>query len=175
LSLYFASAVAQVFGDVGQAARHAEASIALAKEHDLAMPKAWSMGVIGWCDAKMGEPDRGIALLAEAIAALRAAQSTHFLGYLLGLSAEVHIKAGHLGEAMQAVEDGITLAESSGERFYSAELHRLRGELLARPPHGQKRKAQASFRRAIEIASEQGAAMLERRARESLRIESVTI
>jgi DNA-binding winged helix-turn-helix (wHTH) protein/predicted ATPase len=175
LSLYFASAVAQVFGDVGQAARHAEASIALAKEHDLAMPKAWSMGVIGWCDAKMGEPDRGIALLAEAIAALRAAQSTHFLGYLLGLSAEVHIKAGHLGEAMQAVEDGITLAESSGERFYSAELHRLRGELLARPPYGQKRKAQASFRRAIEIASEQGAAMLERRARESLRIESVTI
>ena len=32
------------------------------------------------------------------------------------------------------------------ELFYSAE-HRLHGELLARPPHGQKRKAEANSHR----------------------------
>ena len=62
LSLYFASAVAQVLGDVALAAQHAEASRQLATEHDLAMPKAWSTGVMGWCAAENGDP---------AIAALR--------------------------------------------------------------------------------------------------------
>jgi predicted ATPase len=63
----------------------------------------------------------------------------------------------------------IALAETSGERFYSAELHRLRGELLARAPHGWKRKAEASFRAAIKVAKQQGATALERKANESLR------
>ena len=54
------------------------------------------------------------------------------------------------------------MAEATGERFYSAELHRLHGELLARPPHGRKRKAQASFRAAIKVAKRQGATALER-------------
>ena len=168
LTLYFASAVAQVLGDVALAAQHAEASVKLATEHDLAMLKAWSTGVVGWCAATSGAPDRGIALLTEAIAALQATQSRHFLCYLLGLLAEVHMEAGHHTEAMKAVEDGITLAEAHGERYYDAELHRLRGELLARPPHGLKVKAAASFRAAIRVAKLQGAGTLERKANESL-------
>jgi predicted ATPase len=55
------------------------------------------------------------------------------------------------------------------ERFYTAELHRLHGELLARPPHQERRKAEAAFRTAITIAKEQGARALEHRANESLR------
>jgi predicted ATPase len=168
LTLYFASAVAQVLGDVALAAQHAEASMQLATEHDLAMLKAWSTGVVGWCAATSGAPDRGIALLTEAIAALQVTQSRHFLCYLLGLLAEAHMEAGHHTEAMKAVEDGITLAEAHGERYYDAELQRLRGELLARPPHGQKVKAAASFRAAIKIAKLQGAGTLERKATESL-------
>jgi DNA-binding winged helix-turn-helix (wHTH) protein/predicted ATPase len=168
LTLFFASAVAQVLGDVALAAQHAEASMQLATEHDLAVLKAWSTGVVGWCAATSGAPDRGIALLTEAIVALRATQSCHFLCYLLGLLAEAHMEAGHHTEAMKAVEDGIKLAGAPGERYYDAEFHRLRGELLARPPHGQRVKAAASFRAAIKIAKLQGAGALERKATKSL-------
>jgi predicted ATPase len=168
LTLYFASAVAQVLGDVALAAQHAEASMQLATEHDLAMLKAWSTGVFGWCAAASGAPDRGIALLTEAIAALQTMQSRHFLCYLLGLLGEARMEAGHRTEAMNAVEEGITLARAHGERYYDAELHRLRGELLARPPHDQKAEAAASFRAAIKIAKLQGAGTLERKATESL-------
>jgi adenylate cyclase len=70
---------------------------------------------------------------------------------------------------MKAVDDGLAVAEATGERFYSAELHRLRGELLARPPHGHKQHAESSFRAAIKIAKQQGAAALEYKAIESLR------
>jgi DNA-binding winged helix-turn-helix (wHTH) protein/predicted ATPase len=169
LALYYASAVAQFLGDVALAARHAEAGRQLAMEHDLALLKAWSTGVTGWCAAENGDPNRGIVLLTEAITALEATQSRQFKSYLLGLLADVHIKAERPADAMKAVKDGIALAEAGGERFYSAELHRLHGELLARPPYGQKRKAEMSFRVAIEIAKQQGAAALEYKANASTR------
>jgi DNA-binding winged helix-turn-helix (wHTH) protein/predicted ATPase len=169
LTLYFASVVGQVLGDVALAARHAEASRQIATEHDLAMLRAWSTGVVGWCAAETGDPDRGIALLIEATATLQDTQSRHLMCYLLGLLAETQMKAGHHSEATKAVEEGIALAEARGERYYDAELHRLRGELLARSPKGQKRKAEASFRTAIKIAKDQGARILEHKANESLR------
>jgi DNA-binding winged helix-turn-helix (wHTH) protein/predicted ATPase len=168
LSLYFAATVAQVQNNVALAAKHAEASWQIARDHELAIPAAWSTGVLGWCAAESGDPDRGIALLTEAIAALQATQSRRSICYLLGLLAEAHLKAGHHADAMKAAEDGIAEADTSGERFYVAELHRLHGELLARSPHDQKREAQASFRAAIKVARHQGALALERRANESL-------
>ena len=169
LALYFASAVAQVLGDVALAEQRAEASRQIATEHDLAMLRAWSTGVVGWCAAENGDPDRGIALLIEAMATLQDTQSRHLMCYLLGLLAETQMKAGHHAEAMKAVQEGIALAEAHGERYYDAELHRLRGELLARSPSGRKQQAEASFRVAIEIAKEQGARTLERKANDSLR------
>jgi len=86
------------------------------------------------------------------------------MAYLLGLLADSHLKAGHYVEAMKSVEEGLAMAE----RFYSAELHRLHGVLLARPPRDQKHKAEAAFRTAIKIAKEQGAGTLEHKANASL-------
>jgi predicted ATPase len=169
LTLHRASIVAQVLGDVVVAARHAEANRQLATEHGLPMQGAWSTGMIGWCAAENGDLDRGIELLTEAITKLQATQSRHTMAYLLGLLADAQMKAGYHVDAMKAAEDGIALAETGGERYYSAELYRLRGELLARPPHRQRRKAEASFRAAIKIAKQQGAAALEHRANASMR------
>ena len=87
-----------------------------------------------------GERDRGLALLTEATDALRATQSLAWLSYLLGLLSDARIKAGQPSEAMKAVEEAISLVETTGERFYSAELYRLRGELLAQVSIGQCEK-----------------------------------
>jgi DNA-binding winged helix-turn-helix (wHTH) protein/predicted ATPase len=169
LSLYFASVTAQVLDDVALAARHAEASRQMATEHDLAMPRAWSTGVMGWCAVETGDPAGGIALLTEAVTALEAAHSRHFMPYLLGLLSQAHMKVGHHADAMKAAEDGIALAAGGGERFYTAELHRLRGELLARRQDGHIQRAEASFQIAIELARDQGAIALENKAIASLR------
>jgi predicted ATPase len=142
--------------------------VQLATEHDLAQPKAWSMGVCGWCVAENGDPDEGLALVTQAIATMQKIHSRHFLVYLLGLLADVNLKAGHLAEGMRAAHDGLALADATGERFYSAELHRLRGELFVRRSE-RKRDAEASFRAAIGIARQQGAVTLEHKAREGLR------
>ena len=55
--------------------------------------------------AENGDPDRGIALAMQALAAMQAIQSRHFLCYLLGLLADACTKAGRHAEAMKAVED----------------------------------------------------------------------
>ena len=44
--------------------------------------------------AENGNPDRGIALAMQALAAMQAIQSRHFLCYLLGLLADACTKAG---------------------------------------------------------------------------------
>jgi predicted ATPase len=168
LTLYFTSAAAQLMGDVALATANSKLSVQMAADHDLAQPRAWSMGVAGWCVAENGDLEGGLALATEAIAAMQAIHSRHFLPYLHGLLAGLHFKAGHETEAMKAVQDGLATAEATGERFYSAELFRLRGELLARSPEGRKR-AEASFHTAIKLAEQQGAMALEHKAKASLR------
>ncbi len=168
LALHFAAAAAQILGDVPTASASAGESLRIATEHALALPKAWSTGVSGWCLAEGGVHERGLAMLDEAIAALRTMQSGHFMPYLLGLLADARHKAGQHVAALAAAEEGIARAESSGECFYAAELHRLRGVLAAQLDPGRREDATASIQKATEIAREQGAGLLEQRARASL-------
>jgi len=157
-----------MLGDVPLATTNSERSLQIAREHDLAQPMAWSMGVAGWCTAENGDPDRGIALVMQAVRSMQSIQSRHFLCYLLGLLADAQLKVSHNAQALKAVEEGMALAEATGEHFYSAELHRLRGELLARPPRALRNEAHDSFRVAITLAKRQGAKVLEHKASQSL-------
>jgi DNA-binding winged helix-turn-helix (wHTH) protein/predicted ATPase len=166
---FFASATGQVLGDLQFATRHAEAGMRVSTEHGFALTRAWSTGVAGWCAAQNGAPDRGFALLAEATNVLQKMQSMAYMPYLLGLLADAQIMAGHQPQAMTAVQDAIATAESTGERFYMAELHRLHGELLAHPSIGQPERVEDAFRMAIKIARQQAAHLLERKADQSLR------
>jgi DNA-binding winged helix-turn-helix (wHTH) protein/predicted ATPase len=169
LTMYFTSAAAQMLGDVALASENSALSVRLATEHGLAQPQAWSRGVAGWCAVQQGEAARGVELAKQAVATMQAIQSRHFLAYLYGLLADAHLKAGQPADAMKAVDAGLAMAEATGECFYSAELHRLRGDLLARRPETDRREAEASFRAAIALAQAQGARTLEGRAVSSLR------
>ena len=66
------------------------------------------------------------------------------------------------------LDDALAKAVISGERGWSAEIHRLRGELTGRVPHPDPAKAEDSFRTALAIAREQGTRGYELRAASSL-------
>jgi len=70
--------------------------------------------------------------------------------------------AGRYGSAVEIVDRGLADVEDTGERWYEAELHRLKGEAL----RGSRNEAAAlaEFDTAVAIAERQGAAGLERRA-----------
>ena len=71
-----------------------------------------------------------------------------------------------LKEAKLLLEEALASTEVSGERWWQAELHRLRGRLLV--ARGQHDEGEACFRRAIEVSRGQRARTLELRAATSL-------
>jgi predicted ATPase len=73
---------------------------------------------------------------------------------------------GKPGDALELLEDALASTEVSGERWWQAELHRLRGRLLV--ARGQHDEGEACFRGAIEVSRRQKVKMLELRAATSL-------
>jgi predicted ATPase len=67
------------------------------------------------------------------------------------------------------------VSQSIGEHLYDAELHRLRGELLADLHPERTAEAAASLRQAVVVAEAQGACLPARRARISLQRLKLTI
>jgi hypothetical protein len=86
----------------------------------------------------------------------------------LALLAETLALAGKIEEGLAALDDALARAAVSGERGWSAEIHRLRGELTGRLPYPDSAKAEGSFRTALAIAREQGTRGYELRAATSL-------
>jgi hypothetical protein len=76
------------------------------------------------------------------------------------------VVAGRTPEALEAIKEAEALAERSGERWWSAELYRLRGVFLAALGADETR-IEASFYAAIRIAREQKSVSLAKRAEAS--------
>jgi hypothetical protein len=71
--------------------------------------------------------------------------------------------ADRTSEALEAIREAEALVESSEERWWSAELYRLRGVFLT-AMGADETQIEASFREAIRIAREQKSISLEKRA-----------
>jgi predicted ATPase len=88
--------------------------------------------------------------------------------YVLGLLADALGRAGRVTAGLDALADALDSAHRSGARWFEAELNRLRGELLLALPAPDRPKAEACFRRAMDIARAQSAKLWELRAATSL-------
>jgi hypothetical protein len=86
--------------------------------------------------------------------------------YYLALKAEVLYLAHHTSEALETIAEAETLAERFEERWWCAEMHRLRGVFLA-VIGGDETKIHASFHNAIRTAREQQSVSLAKRAEAS--------
>jgi hypothetical protein len=84
----------------------------------------------------------------------------------LGQEREVHL--GHTADALQALTEASTLVEQHDERWWEAEVHRLRGVVLLRQPETPQAEAEACFQRALDVARRQEAKSLELRVAMSL-------
>jgi predicted ATPase len=142
--------------------------VALASEHGFAQWAAFGRILQGWADAQRGEATTGIARIRDGMAAAEATGVRLFTPFHLILLAEALALAGKIEEALATLRDALAKATVSGEKGWSAEIHRLRGELTARLPHPDPAKAEESFRTALAIAREQGTRGYELRAATSL-------
>jgi predicted ATPase len=117
----------------------------------------------GWARSASGDTAEGIAWIENGIGAYRAIGAMLCMPYYLALKAEALYLADRTSEALEAISEAETMVEKSGERWWCAELHRLRGAFLA-AIGSDEAQIEASFREAIRIAKEQKSVSLERRA-----------
>jgi predicted ATPase len=168
----------------------AEASIALATK--LGFPSVLEMGTImrGWALTKQEQGEEGIAWIREGIAAYQTMGVQLQKPHSLALLAEAYEAAGQIEDGLELLNEALTLVNKTGERFYEAELYRLKGELLlqSRTSLGQVKtgqdkseetaprpltpdpqaEAEECFFKAVEISRKQQAKSWELRAATSL-------
>jgi predicted ATPase/predicted Ser/Thr protein kinase len=161
VAMHFAAMLNQLCRNSAGARTCAEASIAIAVENGFSFWRAGGQVLAGWAQAKEGDPQQGIGQLRQGLADWRATESVTYETYYLGLLADVLRDQGEREEGRRVVDEALDLARRTGEGFYEAELHRLRGELSLpdRPD-----EAEQSFQEALAVASRQEAKSLELRA-----------
>jgi predicted ATPase/class 3 adenylate cyclase len=85
----------------------------------------------------------------------------------LGILAESYLSMDRIRDAAQTIDQALALADKTGERYFVAELLRLKGELEGRTNAG-KPDAKASLRKSAALARRQGAQTWLRRTRRTL-------
>jgi predicted ATPase len=93
----------------------------------------------------------------------RATGSKICVPYWLALKAEALHLADRTSEALEAISEAEAVVERLEERWWCAELHRLRGVFLA-AMGADESQIEASFCEAIKTAKEQRSVSLEKRA-----------
>ena len=88
--------------------------------------------------------------------------------YLLALLAEEYGKAGRTMEGLHVLAEALAVMDTIEERYYEADLYRLKGALLLRHSAEQDAEAEACFHQALDVARRQEAKSLELRAAMSL-------
>jgi predicted ATPase len=117
----------------------------------------------GWARSASGETGEGIAWIEDGIRDYRAIGAMVRMPYFLALKAEALYFAGHVSEALETINEADAMAERREERWWSAELHRLRAVFLV-ALGADETKIEASFQAAIRTAREQKSVSLEKRA-----------
>jgi tetratricopeptide (TPR) repeat protein len=117
----------------------------------------------GWARCASGDTAEGISLIEDGIEDTRATGSTLMVPLFLALKAEALHLAHRTSEALEAIREAEALAERFEGRWWSAELHRLRGVFLAAMGAGET-EIEASFCEAIRTAKQQKSVSLATRA-----------
>ena len=98
------------------------------------------------------------------------------MAHFLALLAEASGLLGQPEGGLATLEEARTLLEKTGERYYEAELHRQRGELLLQreakshpaPDSREQHEAETCFQHALDVSRQQQAKSFELRAAMSL-------
>jgi predicted ATPase len=150
------------------AQERAEALIALSTEQSFPHWLPYGTILRGWALTAQGKGAEGIAQMRQGLAAYQVTRSKLNRPYLLSLLAEAYGKVGQPEEGLTVLVEALALVDSTGERYWEAELHRRKGELLLMQQGQKVGEAEECFRQALDIARRQQAKSLELRAAMSL-------
>jgi predicted ATPase len=122
----------------------------------------------GWARFQQGQHDQGVDEMQQALAARRAAGGEVTQPPFLALLADPYGQMGRAEEGLSLLAEAQALMDKNGQRYYHAERHRLKGEVLRSQSVGNQAEAEICFTQALSIARQQPAKSWELRAASSL-------
>jgi tetratricopeptide (TPR) repeat protein len=137
--------------------------IELSRRHDFAHWPALAAVLRGWARSVSGDTAQGIAWIEDGIRHYQMVGSIVMMPCWLALRAEALHCADRSSEAAEAITEAQALGQRSEERWWYAELCRLRGMLLA-ATGANETQIEVSFCEAIRTANEQKSISLAKRA-----------
>lgn len=161
-SLYLSAVLNQLQGDAPAVRLQAEAANRVRSQHVIPFWAGWDTCLLGWADSLQGHPASGIAQIQRGLNEMLARRGRLLHSYFVTLLAEAYWQSGQITLGLQALDSALAEAEQTGEQWWTAEMHRRRGDLLRQ--QGDADAAEQSYLRGLEIAGQQHAKTLELRA-----------
>ena len=164
---WIAAVVATIRGDFLLTRSRCEEGIAIATDQGYGtMFIPFLEGHLGWAICREGDAEAGLALVKSSADGARASGAVMWSHLFPTLAADACLAHRRFADALTYTNDGLAALAPGGERWYEAELHRLRGEALA-GLNASDPQVGAECALAIEVAERQGATGLLRRAETS--------
>ena len=163
IGLWFAAALGHFERSPAEVERCASDLIELSTRQSFALWLAGGGVLRGWARSASGNTSEGLSWIEHGIMDYRVTSSMLFLPYWLALKAEALHLANRTSEALETINEADAMAERREERWWSAELHRLRGVFLT-TLGADEAQIEASFCAAIRTATEQKSNSLASRA-----------
>ncbi|MEN8160418.1 MAG: adenylate/guanylate cyclase domain-containing protein [Myxococcota bacterium] len=171
LSLAFALGFAAILDwmrrEPGSARARAEELIVLSEEQGFPLWLGVGQVIRGWSLLEGGD-ESGQALIDSGMGHLAQVGARVGSTGFMAIMAEVHWKHGREDAALGVLELALQPGKGDRSTFFDAELHRLRGEILAFGRSRAVGKGEKLMRRALDVARSQGARSLELRAATTL-------
>jgi predicted ATPase len=162
-SLCFVSLLIMVRRDIETLRRTASELMQLSERHNASYWALWARPMLGWIKAQDGDVESGIQEMHESTEALGNQNANLWVPQTLLLEAEILGRAGHYRRAYRLLDEAEALIEPLDQRFYEAELYRVRGVVML--AEGTDRETgTANLDRAIAVARRQNSLFLELRA-----------
>jgi class 3 adenylate cyclase/tetratricopeptide (TPR) repeat protein len=162
-ALIFAACVRLWRGEHKSARELAETGVRFNAERGFAFHVAVSDILLGSILVAEKYDDNALARIRDGTAGSGATGAGIFQPWFLALLAAGHLQLGDPDAGLAALAEAETRAGQSGERWVDAEIHLLRGDLLASAGKAEA-EVQRSYLSSIEVAREQQARSLELRA-----------
>jgi predicted ATPase len=152
----------------GQVAQErAEAAMTLSTEQGFPLWLAIGMILRGGTLAEQGQGTEGMAQMRQGLAVFQATGVEAGKPYFLALLGKAYGR-GQAEEGLSVLDEALASVQKPGERWWEAELYRLKGELVLAASAEDYAKAETYFQHVIAIARRQQAKSLELPAAMSL-------
>jgi predicted ATPase len=164
----YAAILSQFRLDTAATYAGADELMALATAQGLAHRVAQGGLLLGWAVARQGDAAAGVVHVQQGLEAIQGTGLKLYRPYFLAWLADAYGQAGQAEAGLQVLAEALTLVVATEERWWEAELHRLKGALLLQLPNSDVSQAEACFQQALAVARSQQARSLELRAAISL-------